>query len=50
LEQSQESYRKAVNKLYDGQGNIVRRIESIKELGAKASKSLPDKLLDSADE
>lgn len=50
LEQSQESYRKAVNKLYDGQGNIVRRIESIKELGAKASKSLPDKLLDSAHE
>jgi len=50
LEQSQDSYRKAVNKLYDGQGNIVRRIESIKELGAKASKSLPDKLLNSADE
>lgn len=50
LEQSQDSYRKAVNKLYDGQGNIVRRIESIKELGAKASKSLPDKLLNNADE
>lgn len=50
LEQSQDSYRKAVNKLYDGQGNIVRRIESIKELGAKASKSLPDKLLNSADD
>ncbi len=50
LEQSQDSYRKAVNKLYDGQGNIVRRIENIKELGAKASKSISDKLLNNAEE
>lgn len=50
LDQSKDSYRKAMNKLHDGQGNIVKRIENIKELGAKASKSLPDNLLDSADE
>ena len=50
LDQSKDSYRKAMNKLHDGQGNIVKRIENIKELGAKASKSIPDNLLDSAEE
>ncbi|MDZ7765096.1 MAG: DNA recombination protein RmuC [Melioribacteraceae bacterium] len=49
LDQSKDAYRKAMNKLHDGQGNIVRRIESIKELGAKASKTIPDNLLDRAD-
>ncbi len=50
LDQSKTSYRKAMNKLHEGQGNIVKRIENIKELGAKASKSLPDNLLDSAED
>ena len=50
LDQSQDSYRKAMNKLYDGQGNIIRRIENIKELGAKASKSISDRLLNNAEE
>ncbi len=50
LDQSKDAYRKAMNKLHDGQGNIVKRIENIKELGAKASKSLPDNLIESADD
>mgnify|MGYP005841511521 CR=1 FL=1 len=49
LDQSKDAYRKAMNKLHDGQGNIVKRIENIKELGAKASKTIPDNLLDRAD-
>ena len=50
LDQTRDSYSNAKKKLFDGQGNIIRRIESIKELGAKASKSISDKLLDQADD
>lgn len=50
IDQSKDTYRNAMKKLYDGQGNIIRRIENIKELGAKASKSIPDRLLDRADQ
>ena len=35
-----------MRKLYDGRGNIVRQIENIKSLGAKATKSLSQGLLD----
>jgi DNA recombination protein RmuC len=39
-------YSEAVKKLYDGSGNIIRRIENIKSLGAKATKSINQNLLD----
>lgn len=48
LESAQDSYKDAVNKLTSGRGNLVRRAELIKELGAATSKSLPVKLLDDA--
>ena len=35
------NYMKAMNKLSDGRGSILKRTEDLKELGAKASKSLP---------
>jgi DNA recombination protein RmuC len=46
LESTQESYKEAMKKLHEGKGNLVRRTEQIKELGAKASKSLPSSLID----
>jgi DNA recombination protein RmuC len=32
--------------LYDGSGNLVRRAENIRELGAKVKKKLPQNLID----
>jgi len=46
LTSARQHYEAAMNKLCDGRGNLVRRAEKLKELGANASKSLPDKLLD----
>ena len=39
-----------MNKLTHGQGNIVTRIEKLKQMGAKAKKSIPEKLLKKAKE
>jgi DNA recombination protein RmuC len=41
LDQTQKSYQNAMGKLSEGKGNLVRQAEQIRELGAKASKSLP---------
>ena len=45
-----ENYDKAMNKLTDGRGNLISRTEKIKQLGAKATKSLPPSLLNRADD
>jgi len=50
LRSSKESYERAMNKLVEGRGNIIKRIENIKELGAKATKSLQDSLLEKAED
>jgi DNA recombination protein RmuC len=36
----------AMNKLSMGQGNLVRQVELMKELGARTQKSLPIELVD----
>lgn len=41
----QNSYDKAMKKL-TGKGNLVRRVEKLKQLGAKASKQIDPKLID----
>jgi DNA recombination protein RmuC len=40
LDSSQKAYELAKNKLYEGKGNLASKAEKMKELGAKASKSL----------
>ncbi len=47
---SQSSYKAAMNKLTEGKGNLIRRVENIKILGAKTNKSLPEKILEKAKE
>lgn len=37
---SRKAYDKAMNKLSSGTGNIIKRVQDIKDLGAKASKTL----------
>lgn len=46
ITQTRKAYDAAYNKLKSGSGNLVRTSEKIKELGARASKSLPDNLID----
>jgi len=50
MDTAKESYQDAMKKVYSGSGNIVKRIENIKKLGAKATKSLPTDLLTRAQE
>ena len=50
INSSKDSYESAMKKLVEGNGNLIRSVESIKKLGAKAKKSLPQNLLDRADD
>lgn len=45
IESSQSAYGLAMNKLTEGKGNLIRRVEILKELGAKTSKTIDDSLL-----
>jgi DNA recombination protein RmuC len=47
LNSTQKTYNEAMGKLSSGSGNLVRRAENIKKLGAKASKDLPANMLES---
>lgn len=48
MEQAKSSYVTAMNKLVDGSGNLIRRAEKIKQLGAKTSKSFPQSVVNRA--
>ncbi len=49
IDDSKNCYTDALKKLRDGNGNLIRRAEKIRELGAKTSKNIPRTLLDNAD-
>jgi DNA recombination protein RmuC len=42
IEQTQKSYEEAKSRLSEGSGNVIRQVEMLKELGAKATKQIPD--------
>lgn len=46
VKDANDSYEKAVGKLSEGPGNLVRQVEMLKELGAKTNKALHPKLLE----
>jgi len=46
IEKSQEAWDTAHKRLSSGRGNLIRRTEELKKLGAKTKKSLPDNMLD----
>jgi DNA recombination protein RmuC len=50
MEATKKTYESAMNKLAVGNGNIVRKIEDLKKLGAKATKSIDQKLLGRSEE
>ena len=46
LESTRTAYENAYGKLVSGRGNLIKRAEEMKTLGAKTNKSLPDNLLE----
>lgn len=46
MKDSQKAYEGAMNKLSQGTGNLVKRTEELRKLGAKATKNLPQALID----
>ncbi len=50
MDEAKKEYKGAMNKLFEGSGNLIRRVESIKKLGAKAKKSLPETIINRAKE
>jgi len=49
LNLAKDSYDEAMKKIHDGRGNLISGVEKMKQLGAKASKSLPLSALNRAD-
>lgn len=45
IDATKTDYSAAMNKLVEGKGNLIRSVEKIKKLGAKAKKSLPENIL-----
>lgn len=45
MDAAKAEYKGAMNKLFEGRGNIVTSIEKLKKMGAKAKKALPDPIL-----
>ncbi|MAM70525.1 MAG: DNA recombination protein RmuC [Gammaproteobacteria bacterium] len=46
LNKTQKAYDEAYNRIYTGHGNLVKRVQQLQDLGARTSKSIPDRLLD----
>jgi DNA recombination protein RmuC len=49
IKDSKTEYDNAMNKLVDGSGNLINRVENLKKMGAKAKKSLPENILQRAE-
>ena len=49
IDASKSDYNSAMNKLFDGSGNLINSVEKLKKLGAKAKKSLPENILKRAE-
>jgi DNA recombination protein RmuC len=50
LDGSKRSFDEAMNRLSEGSGNVIKRIDNLKKLGLKVSKSIDQKLVDKAGE
>ncbi len=50
MDEAKSEYKGAMNKLVEGRGNLITSVEKIKKLGAKAKKSLPQNIIDRAND
>lgn len=45
IDETKVEYSGAMNKLVDGSGNLITRVEKLKKMGAKAKKALPESII-----
>jgi len=45
IDAAKNDYSAAMNKLVEGKGNLISRVEKIKKMGAKAKKALPESII-----
>ncbi len=45
MEEGKKAYQGAMNKLVEGNGNLITSVEKLKKMGAKAKKSLPENII-----
>lgn len=50
IDDSKKEYSNAMNKLFDGRGNLIASVEKLKKMGAKAKKALPENIIERASE
>ena len=50
MDDAKSEYSGAMNKLFEGRGNIITSIQKLKRMGAKAKKSIPERILKRAEE
>lgn len=50
IDDSKKEYSNAMNKLVNGRGNLIKSVQKLKEMGAKAKKSIPENLLERSKE
>ena len=48
MDEAKSGYKDAMNKLFEGRGNLITSVEKIKKLGAKAKKALPQAIIQRA--
>lgn len=48
MDEAKVEYGNAMNKLFEGKGNLINSVEKLKKMGAKAKKALPDNILQRA--
>lgn len=50
MDDAKKEYSNAMNKLVEGKGNLITRVENLKIMGAKAKKALPENIVKRADQ
>ena len=50
IDASKTDYNAAMNKLFEGKGNLITSVEKLKKMGAKAKKALPENIIERARE
>jgi len=50
MDEAKKEYGNAMNKLVEGKGNLITRVENLKLMGAKAKKALPENIIKRAND
>lgn len=50
MDDAKSEYKNAMNKLFEGKGNLIVSVEKLKKMGVKTKKSLPQNIIDRAEE